>query len=227
MPRPAPATATITRWLAALAAALLLASLAGQFMRIETGHDHVKGLVPLFNVDAEENLPSFFSVLLLLGAAALLAREAWHASPLGRRTWWPWALLAAGFTWMAYDEAFSVHERLILPMRALLDGESRGIFYYGWVAPGLVLVAAVGVVLLPFLRRLPGLTRRRFLLAGGIYLVGALGVEMLGGLRAARHGTLDWPYALIVTTEEGLEMAGLIVFIRALLLHRRPEVVAA
>jgi len=55
------------------AAALLGASLAGQVLKYVFNHDHVFGLVNLFNVDGEMNLPTWYSAVTLLVAAGLLA----------------------------------------------------------------------------------------------------------------------------------------------------------
>lgn len=54
-------------------------------------------------------------------------------------------------------------------------------------------------------------------MAATLYLGGAIGVEMAGGRYAELHGTNNWTYSMIVTVEESLEIAGLIVFIWALL----------
>ena len=54
-------------------------------------------------------------------------------------------------------------------------------------------------------------------MAATIYIGGALGTELIGGHYADLHGNNTWTYSMIVTVEESLEMAGLIVFIWALL----------
>jgi hypothetical protein len=50
-----------------------------------------------------------------------------------------------------------------------------------------------------------------------LYIGGAIGVELIGGRYAELHGEENWTYSMITTVEESLEMAGLIVFIWALL----------
>lgn len=66
---------------------------------------------------------------------------------------------------------------------------------------------------------LPAATMLRFLMAATFYIGGAIGVELIGSSHAELHGYENWMYALIATLEESLEMAGLIVFIWALLKH--------
>ncbi|MEX2530945.1 MAG: hypothetical protein WD960_09245 [Gemmatimonadota bacterium] len=207
----------IGRILGAVAFLLVLASIGGQFSKFAVGHDYLKGLVPLFYVNAEQNIPTYFSVLLILFAALILVvitvlngkRRVPHVSK--------WAILSFGFLFMAFDEAFQVHEGLAAPVRALLGDGNLGIFYYAWVIPGIALVLLLGLIFLTFLLHLPATTRLRFLMAAILYIGGAIGVELIGGRYAELHGLQTWTYSMITTVEESLEMAGLIVFIWALL----------
>ncbi|MEQ1726917.1 MAG: hypothetical protein ABL982_00940 [Vicinamibacterales bacterium] len=206
----------VPRVLGVLAVLLVVASVAGQIAKLGFGHDYVMGLVTLFNVDAEQNIPTYFSVLLLLTAAFLLAVTA-VVEARANRARWPWALLSSGFLCIGYDEAFQAHEQLIDPMRRILGGGHLGLFSFAWVVPGLVLVCLLSLVFLRFLIRLPAPTRRRFVLAAVIYLGGAIGMEMVGGWTSELHGEQSWQYSTMVTIEESLEMAGLITFVWALL----------
>ena len=204
--------------LAAIAAALVLASVAGQLTKYLTGHDHVFGLIAMFNLDGENNLPAFYAVFLLLVASALLLATAWLERDRGNADARYWGVLGAGFLLMAIDEACSLHEALIPPMRQLLGAGRLGIFYYAWVVPALVFVALAGLYFLQFVRRLPPATRRACLLAATLYLGGALGVELLEGRHRELHGGGPM-YNVYVTVEESLEYAGLVVFIHGLLRH--------
>ncbi len=167
----------------------------------------------LFFLDAEQNIPTFFSVLLILLAAAMLGiiagierkRRSAHALE--------WSLLAVLFLLMAYDEAFQIHEKLISLTRGLFRQPLPGIFYFAWVIPGFVIVLVILLVLMKFLLGLPARTRFRFGLSGCVYLGGVMGVEMIGGGYVALHGMKTPLYSLIVTFEEGLEMTGIILFI--------------
>jgi hypothetical protein len=208
---------TIARILGAVAFLLVLASIGGQFAKYVYGHSHLKGLVPLFYIDKEENIPTYFSLLLLLFAALLLAvitllngkQRTPHVSK--------WAILSFGFLFMAYDEAFQVHERLVTPVRTLLGDSNLGVFYYAWVIPGIALVLVLALFFLRFLLHLPAITRLRFMMAATLYIGGAIGFELIEGRYAELHGERNFTYSMIVTIEESLEMGGLIVFIWALL----------
>ena len=117
---------------------------------------------------------------------------------------------------MSYDEAFQLHEKLISPMRNLLGNEDLGIFYFAWVLPGIILVALLGLYFFSFLRQLPTKTRTRLLVAAGLYLGGAIGFELIGGAYAESVDK-NIVFSFMSTTEEALEMAGLITLIWALL----------
>jgi hypothetical protein len=49
----------IARMLGAVAIILVLASIGGQYSKFVLGHDYLKGLVPLFQLDNEQNIPAF------------------------------------------------------------------------------------------------------------------------------------------------------------------------
>jgi len=122
---------------------------------------------------------------------------------------------------MSFDEASSVHERLMATLRDVLadahlvervDGEVVfGVLYYAWVVVGVPIVLVLG----GFLRDLPRPAGQHFVLAAAVYLSGAIGCELLGGRQAEQHGRENWTYTLISTGEETLEMLGIIIFIWA------------
>lgn len=184
---------------------------------------HLSGIYPtegptrFFHLNFEGNLPAYFSSSLLLLAAMLLgvvtALEKNRASPQVFR----WGVLCAGFLFMAMDEAVSLHEKLIWPVRGLIGSRDLGFFYFSWVIPGIVLVSVLGLYFLRFLLHLPRRTRLQFLLAGTLYVSGALGLELIAGRHVEIHGMDNLTNSLLMAAEESLEMAGVIVFIKGLL----------
>ena len=209
----------IARTLGLLICLLVIASIMGQVSTFVFGHSTVKGLVPLFNLNSERNIPTFFSMLLLLLSSLLLTfitllnwkQRVPHVSK--------WAILSSGFFFMAYDEAFQVHEKLGKPFHVLLGNNTfGGFFLYSWVIPGLAIVCFLSIFFLRFWWYLPVKTRIRFLIAGTMYIGGAIGVEMIGGHYLELHGGYqNFMYNMIASLEESLEMVGLVVFIWALL----------
>jgi len=203
--------------LGAVVLLLLLLSVAGQFATYVVEHAFLTELAPLFYVDQEHNIPTYFSVLLILLAAFLLVIIARNKGGQRLPHASKWMILAFGFFLMAIDEAFEFHERLNIPVGELLGDGAIGVFYFPWTIPAMALVVVLGLYFLRFLLDLPAATRFWFMMAAIIYLGGAIGIELIGSHHAELYGYENWAYSLIVTLEEGLEMAGLIVFIWALL----------
>jgi hypothetical protein len=201
--------------LGAVAFLLVLLSIAGQLSKFMLGHTFLAGFVPLFYVDMEQNIPTLFSVLLILFATLLLAIIAIFHGKKRIAGVSKWVILSFGFLLMAFDEAFQFHERLNIPVGTLLGSGSLGIFYFAWVIPGIALVFVLGIYFSRFWLQLPATTRFSFWMAATFYIGGAIGVELIGSRHAELHGYVNGMYSMIVTLEEGLEMAGLIVFIWA------------
>lgn len=211
--------ASVANVLGALALLLLLVSIVGQLAIHMGGFADTYRLVRLTSVDAEKNIPTAFSVLLLLFAAQLLALIAVLRSRQADSLVGYWAALALGFVLMAADEAWELHEMLVAPVRGLMSDDRLGIFHFAWVVPGIALVLVLGLFFLKFLLRLPRKTRVSFVIAAALYLGGAIGVELIGGRYAEAHGQANLTFSMLATIEENLEMVGSIVFIRALLAH--------
>jgi hypothetical protein len=197
-------------------------SLLGQVSKYFLGHDNLKGFVPTFYVDYESNVPTWYSAFQLALAAGLLAmvaavKTARHA-PFRRH----WAALSLIFFLLSIDEVAMIHEYPIDPLRRALG--AGGLLYYTWVIPGAAFVALVGLGFCRFLRHLPERTRNGFLLAGAVFVGGAIGVEMLSGLQADLYGEENFIYAMIITVEELLEMIGIVLFIHTLWEYLSTEV---
>lgn len=202
-------------------AALLALHFAALAAHHGLGLAYAHKAVFLFHFDFERNLPTLFSVALLLRAAWCSWRGAGVPGPT--RPWADrraWSALAAIFLFLAVDEGLSIHEALIAPVGQWLQGGALGDSLAGspwltfaWILPYGILVAVLAVALSGWLRRLPSPTRRGFLLSAALYLTGALALEATGawwvdGDLAQR----DLGYDLLVTVEESLEMIGLLVF---------------
>lgn len=209
----------VFRTLAALAVVVLLVSLGSELGNIWNATDSkvFPKLVKAFSVDRELNIPAFFSTMLLLVSSGLLACIAFLSYDGRLSSLRYWGVLALGFFWMAFDEIASVHEKLIEPMRVLLGGENLGVFYFAWVVPGIIVVLLCAGWFLRFWLGLPFKTRIQVFVAGALFLSGAIGMELLDGEYAEVHGKITPTYAVLSTIEEMLEMAGVIVFIKALL----------
>ncbi len=204
--------------LALVAGGLVLANATGLFFSFALGHNHVHGLVPLFDMSRERNVPTWFSSVLLLMGSALLAVVGRGTKQAGNRDHRWWIALALIFLFLAVDESLSFHEKLNRPFAT--EHEAEGVFHYAWVIPYGVLVLVLGLLSLRFLLRLPSATRLRLVVAAALYVGGAVGMEMLAGVIAVHSGSEESLAGHVATAfEESLEMSGVIVMIYALLTH--------
>lgn len=182
------------------------------------GFDTMKGLTHLFLLEDEGNLPTLFSTaaLALLAAACLLCAK---NAPSGERIFWK--VLGAAFLFLAVDEAVSFHEYLSVAVQKLLH--AGGAFGRAWVIPYGIAAALFAALTLPRLLRLPPSTRNGLVIAGTLYVAGAIGFEMLESFMVARVSApstaLSLFYAFCVLCEEVLEMLGVALALRTCLLH--------
>lgn len=158
----------------------------------------------------EHNVPTWLASSLLLAcaiAAGTIAREAkqW------RRHWWGAAGIAG---YASLDEVVQLHEHL--------GGHFAfgGIFYYDWVIWAAAIVALVAAVFWPFVLALPEQTRTRLIVAGAVYIGGAVVMELPLGWWTERAGADTLGYGLIDWVEETLELVGATLALLALLAHR-------
>ena len=185
--------------------------LAVELWAARSGDALAEALLPKLSLSYEQNLPTWFSSSLLLAcavAAAAIARD----RPPRAGHWWFISGLAA---YMSLDEAAELHEHL----GGHLD--TSGLLYFDWVIPAAAIVTVLVIAFLPFLRLLHPATRTRLVVAGAIYVGGALVMELPLGWWTEQHGTDTLGYALIDTAEESMEMVGSILALSALIAHRQ------
>jgi fucose 4-O-acetylase-like acetyltransferase len=171
----------------------------------------------LFNVDAEFNIPALFSAILLMTCSRQLVLIGRQAKTLGAPYLF-WKFLGVVFFYLAFDELFELHERLVVPLRSHFG--LGGVFWFAWVIVAIPLVGLLAAASLPFLLALPRRTRNYFVMAGILFVGGALGMEMIGSWYVYHFGDRNFTYNMIATTEETFEMVGAITFLFALLDYR-------
>ena len=215
-------TRIVVRVLLGAALLLGLGHAAVKFAEFGLGHGRLLGLNPLLDINGEGNLPAWFSSMLLLATAG----AAGFAAAVFRRrgaAWRHWAGLAVLFVALSIDEAASIHE-LFDRLRGVLD--TSGLLFFPWVIPGTILAATVALSYLPFLRRLPRPIAARMIAGGGLFVAGAVGVELLQAMVWTTAGRETVAIAAFTLAEELLEMTGVIVFLDAVLRHVAVEVSA-
>jgi hypothetical protein len=158
---------------------LVVANLLGIYSKYWLDHDHVFGLVKFFDLNTENNAPSFYSALAIMFCAALLALIGLSCKGLKRFQWFG---LAAIFVYLSLDEALQLHDQLDLPLRAVLG--TSGVLRHAWIIPYALILLGLLLIYGRFLLELKKESRIRFIFSGIIFITGAIGFEILSGLRA-------------------------------------------
>lgn len=133
--------------LTAIALFLALASMTGQYVGFTYTGDHFRKLIQFFYLDQGRNIPTYFSMLILLLATPILAfisvlEKAKRSQYVSR-----WIILALGFLLMAADEGLQLHERLTNSFKGIFVQGEQGVFYFAWVIPGIAIVSVIGLFL--------------------------------------------------------------------------------
>lgn len=214
---------SVMRALIATVVVLHLLNIPAVLFRYAWPWEGARHYIAFFSVAGEGKLPTFYSGVTLLAAAALLGLIAAHARPRGGFRL-HWAGLGVIFALMAMDEMVAIHELSSGVLRSYL-GITGGPLYHAWVIPALAFLVFVALAYFRFLVALPSRSRALFVTAGAIYVAGVLGMEMAGSAYSAAHGQ-DLAYGTLSSVEEVLEMSGIVVFIYGLmdhLQHHAPE----
>ncbi len=173
------------------------------------------GYVHFLDLDIEQNLPTFYSVLAIEFAALLLFIIHLYHKQNNHTYQWAWLGLAVIFAFLGLDEATKIHESAGDVISASF--EATGIFYFPWVLPYSIALFFLSIVYLPWLFSLPMATRLLFIASAITFLSGALGFEMLSAIYAEEVTVDSYEYIRTYTIEEALEMLGVVLFIYGLI----------
>lgn len=213
-----------------IAGALLVIIAGLAFMNVITlvveygyGHDFAKGFVPMFRLNAERNIPTFFSASLILSTSIMCFVVSRAQKPVDTVLSRYWRILSFIALFLAFDEAAHIHE-IADDNKEWTTGlfEPTGVLDGPWV----VLYGAFLVVFVAYFLRfyLKLATRFRVIFgaAGGIFVAGAIGFEMIG---AAEYSVLGetLKYEIINSIEECMEMIGVTLALFGLTTYLREE----
>jgi hypothetical protein len=209
-------TRKITIFLSVVVLILHLISTLGRIIEYLLGIEATTKFVRLFHVAEEGNITTYFSSLLLLFSAlllALIAKEKFFQKDNYARHWLGLAFI---FLYLSVDEAARIHEVIGISLRKTLN--LSGIFYYGWIIIMIPLLIVFIGFYLKFLWNLPKDSCLLFILSGGLFVLGALGMEVGGGY-CMSNAIANWHIinGIFVTLEELLENVAIVVFIFSLL----------
>jgi hypothetical protein len=170
-----------------------------------------------FYLDEENNIPSLYSFLLLMLAASTLFLISRIEITIRGSYAKSWQILSLIFVYLAIDEMIALHERLNDILHRF--GLGKGMNFI-WILPASCVVLVIASTFSKFLFHLPRLTRLRIIFAGGLFLLGAVGIEVITlGVLHLDSQVGDLLYQIFMTSEESCEMLGVIAFINAMLIH--------
>ena len=173
----------------------------------------LRGIADMLYADNEANIWAWYSTALLAMLAAAFALHAYvqrnAGGPVG-----PYLALAAIAAFMSADEAAILHEKL--------SNLVKWFPTWGWLALGVPIAAAVGFGALWLTRTMERYLRRRLIVAGALFLLGAVVMEGVAGVLVVRAGSYDAgtqtvPYMVLLAFEEFFELAGVLVALWATL----------
>ena len=151
-------------------------------------------LLQLFDLDEENNLPTWFSSFVLLNVAFFVHLASTQPEVEKRLHW---RFIALGFFILSVDEVAGMHETF------------NSSIEINWAIPGAILVLFVAAAFVPFLLALPGRLAAMFVLSGALFVSGAIVTALL----SEDMDSDSWAYAMAVALEEGLEMIGALLFL--------------
>lgn len=206
------------RTIAAIAAVVLVGGVILQILAILMPGEGIfsklsRGGAALLYADNEGNIWSWLSATLLAVLAAALGLNALIAGVTGRRVL-PFAVLAGLALYMSIDEAAVLHEKFSLLVKNFP-------LHLGWLIIGIPLAVVVGAAVLVVARNIDRVMRRRFILAGALFVLGAVVIEIFEKIQgsmmtpAELRGSI--PFVLEIGVEEGLELSGVLIALWAAL----------
>ncbi|WP_148045472.1 hypothetical protein [Salinisphaera orenii] len=184
--------------------------------------DGVYGLYALVDLNGDSSVPTWYAAFTLLLCAGLLALHGHYSRQRGDANAFHWRLLAWVFALMSVDEVARIHEVVGSFLGAQIKpavGELNGFFHFDWVAAGVVFTLIVALFYIPFLLRLPRRVAGGLMLAGAIFVGGALVVEIFNARTQYLFDVHSVYYQMGTVVEECLEMLGVAVFADVLIRH--------
>lgn len=221
--------------LVAVASSLAVLTVGVQLFRLvaEPPLRNLFGLATLLDVKKEESFHTWYSEMVLLFAAILLAAIWLLKRREGDRYARHWAGLSGLLVFLSIDEGASVHEKLGnlgKLMVGAVGASPTGFLAYTWIVPALILVLLIMALYAGFFFHLHTRERILFSLTIVLFVGASIFLEALSAFYVTFHGGQQGMTLLqqlgvigITTLEETTEVVAVIVLIYALLTYLRPR----
>lgn len=201
-------------------AILLVLHVLGQVILRVIGTESIflQELIWRFNVDLELNVPTWYSSFLASSAGLFAFFAAYcykkRKQIANQRLW---LFMGFGLLAISVGEIASFHELFLQTAHVAAGfGEGQSYLQNAWLLALPVILVIAAIVMRLLYKGLPKETFNAIAVAAAVYLSGALIVEYLS-IPVDRESLV---YNLVLTPiEEGLEMVGLWLVLRAMVLH--------
>ncbi|WP_207432127.1 hypothetical protein [Sabulibacter ruber] len=181
-------------------------------------------VVGMFDCNGEKNIPTYISSINLFISAGLLflisrVTRASAAPRLHKQ----WSFLGFLFLFLALDELLMLHEVMGLPfivvLKILNGGNDIPLVRFTGFIPYILAAGFSFFFFVNWFFSLPKPIMYGFIASGLLVVIGAVGIELLGEYLRGIFGKYSYPYKVITTFEESLEMLGIMYFIKTLLVY--------
>ena len=216
----------VALFLGAIAVLLLIAHLGAEAVRTTVGENLPDRATGMWNLDEENNVPTWFASMLLALVGfgfAFVGLMKYQERDRHYRQWFAIALIPL---FLSLDDMAQLHEALSSPLSD--EYGFGGLLRWAWIVVAIPVVLVLTVLFVPFLRRLPGRTMALLLLGAGVTFSGGVILEMFEGWRVDSSGHGGLLLFSMVTVQEMMEMIGSIIALYAVIDYAagyRPELV--
>lgn len=200
---------SLTRFLVICVFVLLVLSLT-----VKTAFLEHKFVVGLFDLDKEMNVPTFFSSMTLMASSLLFFIVARIKKRESDKFSLNWLVLSIIFLLLSADEFMALHEQTSQFFRGTKIGN---FIHFGWVILAAIFLLFFLLSYIKFFFHLSNRFKKLFLLSAVIYIWGAVGMELVGGIYATHFGQHNLGYFILTNIEETFEMSGVVLLIYSLL----------
>lgn len=150
--------------------------------------------VVTFDFNSEYNVPTYYSSLLFFLNFLLLIGISFLQKEKNGNYYYYWFSLSLILLFLATDEILMIHERINQSSRDLFS--TSGFFYFAWVIPYGILLITGALVYFKLFLELPKRSKYLFSLSGFIFILGSIGMEMLGGNHVEMYTRNNLTYAV-------------------------------
>lgn len=199
----------VALFLLALAVLLLIAHLTAEAVRTTVGENLPDRATAMWNLDEENNIPTWFASMLLALVGFGLAFVGVMKYQERDRHYRQWFAIALIPLFLSLDDMAQLHEALNSPLSD--EYGFGGLLHRAWIVVAIPVVLVLTVVFVPFLRRLPGRTLALLLLGAGVTFSGGVILEMFEGWWVDSNGEGGVLLFSMVTVQEMAEMIGSII----------------